>query len=117
MEHMTVIPQGTSLFPSGDIHSRLLTLARRYVWWKAPEEAVRDRRHLLAQVMNLGTLEDCVWLEEVLGRHALADVLRHPPIGVFSGKTWHYWHFRLGLADAEQGVPPIPKRTYPKGRP
>lgn len=110
------MPQDTALFLSSDIHSRLLTLARRYVWWKAPEEAVRDRRHLLSQVMNLGTLEDCVWLEEVLGRQALADVLRHPPIGVFNGKAWHYWHYRLGLADTGQDVPPMPERAFPKRR-
>ena len=92
--------------------SRLLALAGRYVWWKPPEEAVRDQGHLLAQVMTLGTLEDCVWLESALDREVLVKVLRKPPIGVFNGRAWHYWHYRLGLADTEHDVPPLPKRAF-----
>ena len=32
----------------------LRRLARKYVWWKTPEEAVAMPRRVIAQVMNIG---------------------------------------------------------------
>jgi hypothetical protein len=94
------------------IREHLLLLARRYVWWKDPHDALRDRHHLIGQVMTLGTLEDCVWLEEVLGREELAAAVKEPAIGVFTPRAWHYWHYRLGLAETECDIPALPTRRY-----
>ncbi|HEY3776818.1 MAG TPA: hypothetical protein VGL35_02040 [Rhizomicrobium sp.] len=88
--------------------SSLLRIARRYIWWSAPEETVsKNLPRLVAQVMELGTWEDSHELLGLLGREAFVDVLRHPPPGVFSPKSWSFWHYRLGL-----GAPP----EYPRGR-
>jgi len=83
--------------------SRLLELARRYVWWSAPENIVAENMpRLIAQVMELGTWEDAHALLDLVGREAFVGVLRRPPLGVFSPRSWVFWHHRLDLGDAPQ---------------
>lgn len=82
-------------------------VARRLMWWKAPEEALSDPRRLLAQVMALGTVED---LRVARSRFSDADfraVLAQAPPGVFDARSWAYWHLVLGLGEA----PDLPQRA------
>lgn len=91
-----------------------LKLARRYIWWSSPEETmVSNLPRLIAQVMELGTWEDAHALLALVGLRAFVDVLRHPPPGVFSPRSWHFWHYRLGLGPPAGGPPQrrIPQRT------
>ncbi len=91
-------------------HSR--TLAGKYVWWKRPEDALRDKRHFLASLMTYATMKDTLWMEENFSRKELIDVLQNPPIGVFTPRAWHFWHYRLGLADNENDIPDLPRRGF-----
>jgi hypothetical protein len=68
----------------------LLAVARRVVWFKQPEEALADPVHFLAHVMTYGTAEDLQALNDSVGADALREVLRHPPPGVFDGRSWAY---------------------------
>lgn len=88
---------------------RTIAVARKYVWWQPPERAIDDARTLLAQVMTLGVLEDVRWLLDSVSQESLRQVLGDPPIGVFNGRSWHFWHLRLGC----KPVPPLPKRPLP----
>lgn len=90
----------------------LLAVARRVVWFKQPEEALADPVHFLAHVMTYGTAEDLQALNDSVGADALREVLRHPPPGVFDGRSWAYWHYRLGLTPPGQPVPPLPQRRF-----
>ena len=90
----------------------LLAVARRVVWFKQPEETLADPIHFLAHVMTYGTAEDLQALNDSIGAHALREVLRHPPPGVFDGRSWAYWHYRLGLTPPGQPVPPLPQRRF-----
>ncbi|MCS7080912.1 MAG: hypothetical protein NZ585_12805 [Chloracidobacterium sp.] len=87
----------------------LADLAQRYVWWKSPEEAHDDLRRLAIQVMNLGDFDDVQRLLALVGEDYLADVLRTAEAGDFEPRSWHYWHYRLGLA-TDGTVPPLPQR-------
>lgn len=87
-------------------------LARKYIWWKTPDQAISNWHHFLAQIMTLGTIEDCGWIMKNLGEEELTKVLFHPPIGVFNSRSWHYWHYKLGLADDESDIPPLPQRSF-----
>ena len=49
----------------------LASLARKYIWWQPPEQALRDRHHLIAQVMNIGTHSDVEALRSALGDEEL----------------------------------------------
>jgi hypothetical protein len=70
-------------------------MAQRYVWWQPPEASVADPRRVIAQVMDVGTLEDIQALAKAVGRNA--------------------WHTVLGLATAGR-IPPIPARPGAGGR-
>lgn len=92
--------------------SLLHRLAARYIWWKTPEDALRYPRRLIAQVMEMGTLEDVQALLSALGAQKFIEVIKGAEAGWFSPPSWHYWHYRLGLAEVGQ-VPPLPVRHIP----
>jgi hypothetical protein len=84
-------------------------LAERYVWWSSAERTLQSKMpRLVAQVMEMGTWEDAHHLLRIVGRDAFVAVLRSPPPGTFSLRSWSFWHRRLGL-----GKPP----ALPAGRP
>ena len=89
----------------------LKPLASKYIWWKTPEEAVAMPERVIAQVMNIGDYSDVQALVAQVGNEALRNVLLHAEAGQFNERSWHYWHYRLGLAELEQ-VPPLPVRRF-----
>lgn len=83
--------------------ARLLQIAERYVWWSAPDKTLSENLpRLIAQVMEMGTWEDAHELLALVGREAFIDVLRDPPAGVFSPKSWTFWHVRLDMGQAPE---------------
>lgn len=85
--------------------------APRYVWWKTPDEAIGLLQHLLARIMDYGTLEDVIALRRLFGDEMLREVLRRSVIGQFRPRSWSFWHYQLGLAEfPEIPVPPLPTR-------
>lgn len=93
------------------IRSELLRLAPKYVWWKSPEEAVSKPERIIAQIMDIGDFDDMRAMATLVGDDVLRDVLTHAEAGQFNARSWHYWHYRLGLARyGEIPVPPMPVR-------
>ena len=90
--------------------ARAEAMARKYVWWQSPERTLADRRLLLAQMMTLGTVDDVRWLVGRVSEDGLRAVLRDPPVGVFNGRSWRFWHLRLG----RHPVPALPARPMPQ---
>ena len=88
---------------------RLRPFATRYVWWKTAEEALRYPERLVAQVMNIGSFADLQRLDEMVGEDGLRLVLSQAEAGQFTPRSWHYWHYRLGLSRPGE-VPPLPIR-------
>jgi hypothetical protein len=94
-----------------DCQPLLLQMARKYVWWKTPEEAVAMPERVIAQVMDIGDYDDMLILGKAVGKAVLVDVLTHAEAGQFNPRSWNYWHYCLGLAELEQ-VPPMPVRRF-----
>lgn len=84
-------------------------LARKYVWWKTPDEAALAPQRVIAQVMNIGDYADVQAVVAQVGDAVLAGVLTHAQVGEFSPRSWVYWHYRLGLASLGN-VPAMPAR-------
>jgi len=84
-------------------------LARKYIWWKTPEEALRAPQRIIAQVMNIGDYHDVQILANHLGNDALRQAIAHAEAGQFDERSWAYWHYRLELADVGE-IPPLPAR-------
>jgi hypothetical protein len=90
----------------------LRSLAGKYIWWKSPDEAVSSPERVIAQVMNLGDYDDVQALVARVGDDVLRDVIIvHAQAGQFNERSWAYWHYRLGLAEAGK-VPPLPARSF-----
>lgn len=87
----------------------LIPFAAKYIWWKSPRESLELPERVMAQVMNLGTFEDVKRLAELVGEDFLRQVVEHAEIGWFNGRSWHYWHYRLGLANPNE-VPEMRQR-------
>lgn len=88
--------------------STLEDVAQRLCWWKGPEEALRDTKRFLAQVMTLGTIEDLRVVRQRFTDDDFRTVLAHAPPGVFDARSWAYWHHFLGLGEA----PGLPRRFH-----
>jgi hypothetical protein len=89
----------------------LKKLAPTYVWWKTPEEAMLYPDRVAAQVMDRGMWNDVIEMIEATGEDYLRDVLTNAEIGQLNPRSWHYWHYRLGLAEyGKVPVPPMPVR-------
>ena len=88
---------------------RLFELAKHYVWWLAPEEAMEYPRRVIAQIMDIGTFEDIHELESIVGKDSLREVLQKAEAGQFRPRSWSYWQYLLnGLRD--DTLPPLPLR-------
>ena len=87
-------------------------MAERYVWDKTETEALAFPERIVLRVMDLGTLEDVLTMEKAFGRDRLVAVLHSAEVGALRPRSWWFWHYRLGLPDADHDPPPIPVRTF-----
>ena len=85
------------------------TLAAKYLWWMTPDEALKRPERIVIQVMNLGDFADVTAVLDAVGEDQAREFLTRAEAGQFSPRSWHYWHYRLGLAETG-GVPPMPTR-------
>jgi hypothetical protein len=86
--------------------------AARYIWWETPDEAMRRPSRVIAQVMNIGDLDDVHALLGTVGQDSFRDVLNNAEPGWFNERSWHYWHFALGLCQPSDAVPMMPARRF-----
>jgi hypothetical protein len=95
------------------VDSEILELmAKKYIWWKSPDEAVAMPERVIAQVMDRGDYGDVQRLAAMVGDQVLREVLTQAQAGQFSARSWAYWHYRLGLAEVDC-IPPLPVRALP----
>ena len=90
----------------------LKPFARKYIWWKTPEEAVAMPTRVIAQVMNIGDYADVMALTHRVGDDVLREVLIHAEAGQFTARSWTFWHYRSGLADVDSIMPPMRTRKF-----
>jgi hypothetical protein len=84
----------------------LLRVAERVVWFKAPEDTLKEPKFFLAHVMTYGTLEDIVVAMKHYSDAEFNGVLLDPPAGIFDLRSWNYWNLRYH----HEPVPPLPQR-------
>jgi hypothetical protein len=94
---------------STDNSDLLKHLAAKYIWWKSPEEALQIPDRIISQVMDIGDYDDAQSLASHFGEDRLRRVLTQAEAGLFSPKSWAYWHYRLGVSKAGE-VPNLPQR-------
>ena len=93
---------------NGDGAAELLGVARRMVWFKAPEEALADTALFLSHAMTYGTVGDLRTVRAHYSDDQLRQVLRSGPPGIFDARSWAYWHAVLDV----EPVPDLPVRRF-----
>jgi hypothetical protein len=89
--------------------SDLEAVAKRVVWFKTPEDALRDVKLFLAHVMTYGTLSDINTTLQHFSEGDFEAVLDDAPAGIFDRRSWTYWNLRYH----REPVPALPKRKIP----
>jgi hypothetical protein len=90
----------------------IASLGAKYMWWPAASPAGHSEERIIAQVMDIGSYEDILRLEAMLGRERLANVMRHAAPGWIGARSWVFWRGRL-RAQAGLEVPERPpRRTF-----
>jgi hypothetical protein len=80
----------------------LRAVAARVVWFKEPDETLKDPVHFLAHVMTYGTLEDLRALDGIVVPADYREVLDLAPPGIFDPRSWAYWNLKCGRRPAPQ---------------
>ncbi len=83
-------------------------IARRVIWFEAPEQALADPVRFMAYAMSYATHEDM----QVIRRHVSDDEFREAldlaPPGIIDPRSWAYWNVKMGRYPA----PPMPRRRF-----
>lgn len=87
-------------------------LGRKYLWWRPIDGQLFSQDRVVAQVMNLGTYEDIIRLEVVLGQGRLVEVMLHAEPGWFSDRSWEFWRGRLSFATGAVLPEKAPRRAF-----
>ena len=94
---------------AADPSAELRAVARRVVWFKPPEETLRDTVFFLNHVMTFGDVDDVVTTRRHFDDETLREALRCACPGVFDARSWAYWHAVLCGGPA----PALPARRIP----
>jgi hypothetical protein len=98
--------------PNDEARSRIAEFGRKYLWWEPVGDSPHSDDRILAQAMNLGTFDDIVELENVIGRDRLVDIMKRAEPGWFSDRSWEFWRGRLSLATGEAIPDEAPRRSF-----
>ena len=91
--------------------AELIRIARKVVWYDAPEETLQDLKTFLAHLMVYGGPADIAAVERYASEEEFRKVLQEAPAGVFTAEAWARWHKRFG----KEPAPPLPRRRFPDG--
>ena len=85
---------------------------RKYLWWRPVDGQPFSQDRIVAQVMNLGTYDDILQLEEALAQSHLVDVMLNAEPGWFSDRSWEFWRGRLSYATGAMLPEKAPRRAF-----
>jgi hypothetical protein len=88
------------------MNSDLQEIARRVVWFKRPEDTLKDTKLFLAHLMTYGTLREIRTALRHFSEEDFEALLNDPYPGIFDQRSWTYWNLRY---HHEPG-PPLPIR-------
>jgi hypothetical protein len=89
----------------------LIRIARKVVWYDAPEQTLRDLKTFLAHLMVYGAPAEVELVEAYIPEAEFRKVLEDAPAGVFTAEAWARWHERFDMLP----IPPLPRRRFPDG--
>lgn len=94
------------------VRELLLRLAPRYVWWMPAEEAIREPEWLILRIMDFGDYDDLLAVEVAVSEPVMAQILVTSRIGELTPRSWTCFHYRYGVTDTKDNVPPWPTQRF-----
>jgi hypothetical protein len=88
----------------------LVAIAKKVVWYDAPEQTLEDLPTFLSHLMVFGSPRDLATAQRFIPEEEFRAALKQAPAGVFTQEAWDRWHQRFGLP-----APPLPRRRFPDG--
>ena len=88
----------------------LLRMADRYGWDMPRGDALANPDRIILRVLDIGALADILACEKIIGRERLAEIVQGSNAGALRPKSWDFWHYRLGLSEADSPPPSPPVR-------
>jgi hypothetical protein len=85
---------------------------RKYLWWQPADGVTHSENRIIAQTMNLGTYDDILMLEEIVGHTRLVDVMLHAEPGWIDDRSWEFWRGRLSFATGAVIPRTAPRRIF-----
>jgi len=89
------------------MNSDLQEIAKRVVWFKRPEDTLKDTKLFLAHLMTYGTLREIRTALHYFSEEDFEATLNDPYPGIFDQRSWTYWNLRYH----HEPVPPLPRRS------
>lgn len=90
------------------LNSEMERVARRVIWFEAPEEALADPVRFMAYAMARATHEDMRVIRHYIDDADFVEALEKAPPGIIDPRSWAYWNSKLGRYPA----PPLPTRSF-----
>ena len=85
-----------------------LAVARRIVWFEAPEKALVDPVRFMAYAMAYALPEDMRFIRKYVSDDDFRDALDRAPAGIIDPRSWAYWNSKMG----RYPPPPQPVRRF-----
>ena len=85
-----------------------LAVARRIVWFEAPEKALADPVRFMAYAMTYALPEDMRFIRKYVSDDDFRDALDRAPAGIIDPRSWAYWNSKMG----RYPPPPQPARSF-----
>ncbi|MGA2576524.1 MAG: hypothetical protein ABSH24_10930 [Bryobacteraceae bacterium] len=86
----------------------LLRVARKVLWYDAPERTLEDIPVFLAHSMVYGSRHDVELVEQYVSPEEFRQALENAAAGVFTQGAWTKWHKQLGIEPADSAIAPTP---------
>jgi len=87
--------------------NQLLAIAKRVVWFKKPEETLKDPIYFLCYLMQYGLTKDVITAKKNFTKADFKNALINAYPGILDKRSWAYWNLILFQNPNHR---PIPKR-------
>jgi hypothetical protein len=85
---------------------------RKYLWWEPVGALPHSEDRIIAQTMNLGTYDDILLLEQMIGKSRLVEIMLRAEPGWLSDRSWEFWRGRLSFATGAAIPDKAPRRSF-----
>ena len=85
----------------------MMAIARRLVWFEAPEQALSDPVRFMAYAMARADAADMAEIRRHVSDGEFAYAIEHAPPGIIDPRSWWYWNL---IIRGRQPPPAMPVR-------